>query len=100
VLTSCRVGGAGDGATSTTGDGDVQDMSEKVRDLDMKGTMQANVGRSISSPARFRLVGLFRSKSRVWTPPRVVEENGDGVDRAISPSVLVKKKKQKMRVLG
>jgi hypothetical protein len=96
VLTSCRVGGAGDGATSTTGDGDVQDLSQRVEGLGM----MANVGRSVSSPAHFRLVGLFRSKSRVWTPPRVVEENGDGVDRAISPFVLVKKKKQKMRVLG
>jgi hypothetical protein len=68
-----------------------------VEDLNAKG-MTANVGRSVSSPSRFRLVGLFRSSSRVWTPPRVAQEDGHGADRATSPSVLVKKKK--MRVLG
>jgi hypothetical protein len=81
---------------------DVEVLGKRGEDLNAKG-ITVNVGRSVSSPSRFRLVGFFRSSSssRLWGPPHAAaEEDADGADRATSPSVLVKKKKKKTRVLG
>jgi hypothetical protein len=52
----------------------------------------------IATPSRFRLVGLFRSQSRNWTPPPGVDPEEDGGVRDTSRSPVLLKKK-KMRVL-
>jgi hypothetical protein len=96
-----RAVGANDGAGSARDDGDVVDLNVRFERL-RTNAMPANIGRSapcpkIATPSRFRLVGLFRSQSRNWTPPRVDAEEDDGVRDTSSSPVLLKKKK--MRVL-
>jgi hypothetical protein len=54
--------------------------------------LNRSVSANTSSPSRFRLIGLFRSSSRTWTPTAADEAS-------LSPPALLKKK-HKMRDLG
>jgi hypothetical protein len=99
-----RAVGAHDGTGYAHGDGDVEDLDLNLRFEHLRtNATPANVGRSascpkIATPSRFRLVGLFRSQSRNWTPPPGVDPEEDGGVRDTSRSPVLLKKK-KMRVL-
>jgi hypothetical protein len=99
-----RAVGANDGAGSARGDGDVEDLNVRFEHWRTRVSAESpNVGRSascpkIATPSPFRLVGLFRSQSRNWTPPRGAEKDSAERDTPRSPPVVLVKKK-KMRVL-
>jgi hypothetical protein len=83
-------------------DSDVEDMGAQFVHLGTKSTRPDSASRSASanlcSPSRFRLVGLFRSHSRTWTPT-VADEATLSLSSSPKPQALLLKKKQKMRIL-
>lgn len=117
-LTCCRCR-AGEAQTKygCKDDEEVEEMEMRFEKLGThmpRRTTQpaANVARNLSgpgkmqSPSRFRLAGLFRSQSRVWSAPAAATDGATATATATfssepepphPPSIL--KKKQKMRVL-